>query len=155
MSRKVTKVVVLSIACFGFAGLIFGQSSEIQLTRAMIQTERQAIVADNMQLPEQQGERFWPLYRDYRNDWAKLGDRAMKLINTYAENYENLSDQTAGWMVTEFLEIEKSKAALRESWAPRFKEVLTSKELARFYQIENKLDAIVNYDLAGAIPLVK
>jgi hypothetical protein len=141
------------ILCLG--GWLSAQASEIELTRTVIQAERQAIVADNMQLPEDVAGRFWPLYREYRNDVSKIGDRRVKLITTYAENYENLSEQTAEWMVSEFLSMEKANLALRESWAPRFGEVLAPKQLARFYQIENKLDAIINYDLASSIPLVK
>ncbi len=153
---KTTKICVLTgLFLLSIGSWLSAQASEIELTRTVIQAERQAIVADNMQLPEAVATKFWPLYREYRNEMAKVGDRRVKLITTYAENYENLSDETAEWMVSEFLAIEKANLALRENWAPRFGEVLAPKQLARFYQIENKLDAIINYDLAGSIPLIK
>lgn len=149
------KTLVLTLLLFLSAGIVVAQADEIELTRQVIQTERQAIVAVNMGLTDSEGEKFWPLYRDYRNEVAKLGDRLMKVITTYADNYEDLPEETATWMVKEYLEIQKATAELRQNWAPRFREVLTPKQLARFYQIENKLDAIVNYDLAASIPLVR
>jgi len=151
------KNVVLVLAMIlGLTGaLAFGQADEIELTRAVIQTERQAIVAANLGLTNEEGQRFWPLFREYRNDVARIGDRAVKMVKTYAENYENLSEETAEWMLKEFVEIEKAKAANREAWVPRFREVLSPVRLARFFQIENKLDTIVDYDLAGSIPLVR
>jgi len=142
---------ILSLA----GSVAFGQADEIELTRAVIQTERQAIVAANLGLTNEEGQRFWPLFREYRNDVARVGDRAVNMINTYAENYQNLSEDTAEWMLKEFVEIEKAKATVRETWVPRFREVLSSVKLARFFQIENKLDAIVNYDLSESIPLIQ
>ena len=142
---------ILSLA----GSVTFGQADEIELTRAVIQTERQAIVAANLGLTNEEGQRFWPLFREYRNDVARVGDRAVNMINTYAENYQNLSEDTAEWMLKEFVEIEKAKATVRETWVPRFREVLSSVKLARFFQIENKLDAIVNYDLSESIPLIQ
>jgi len=153
--KRTVSFLWLGIFLLGLGSLVFAQADEIELTRTVIQAERQAIVASNMELPDDVGVRFWPLYREYRNEVSKIGDRRVKLITTYAQNYENLSDETADWMVSEFLAIEKANSVLRESWAPRFGEVLAPKQLARFYQIENKLDAIINYDLAGSIPLVK
>ena len=153
--KRTVSFLWLGIFLLGLASWVSAQADEIELTRTVIQAERQAIVASNMELPDDVGVRFWPLYREYRNEVSRIGDRRVKLITTYAQNYENLSDETANWMVSEFLAIEKANSALRESWAPRFGEVLAPKQLARFYQIENKLDAIINYDLAGSIPLVK
>jgi len=154
MSRVKTGVILVVFLLI-FGSFAFGQADEVELTRAVIQTERQAIVAANLGLTDEEGKQFWPLYRDYRNDLAKAGDRKVKLIMTFAENYENLSDDTAGWMIEESLEIQKQETETKSSWVPRFREVLSAKKLARFLQIENKLDAIVNYDLADSIPLVK
>src|SRR5262249_12956173 len=65
---------------------------EIALTRAAIQTRRQAIVTAAMDLTAPESEAFWPLYRDYRTDMAKVDDRLVNLIIVYAGNYNSLSD---------------------------------------------------------------
>jgi len=134
---------------------LLAQSDEIELTRTIIQAGRQAIVAVNMELTDEEGQRFWPLYRQYRQALAKNGDRRVALITTFAENYDNLSEGTAEWMVKEFLAIEKLEAEVKSQWIPRFREVLSAKKVALLFQIENKLDAIINYELADSIPLVQ
>jgi len=147
-------VAIYSLAAMGTNLLAQSQSDEIELTRAVIQAQRQAIVADNLGLTDEEGQRFWPLYRQYRNDLAKNGDRKVAVITTFADNYDNLSEGTADWMVNEFLAIAKVDAEVKSRWVPRFREVLPAKKVALFVQLENKLDAIINYDLAESIPLV-
>jgi hypothetical protein len=127
---------------------------EIALTRAEIQTERQALVAENLPLTEEQAKAFWPMYRTYREEMAKLGDRLVALIEDYAKNYETLTDPQATAMLKEFFEIQKEEVAAKKAWAPKFEKILPVKSVVRFYQIENKLDLIVRTSVAAEIPLV-
>jgi len=151
--KQMSSVMICLMAVSGMS--LLAQSDEIELTRTVIQAGRQVIVAANMRLTDEEGQRFWPLYRQYRQDLAKNGDRRVALITTFAENYDNLSEGTAEWMVKEFLAIVKVEADVKSQWIPRFREVLSAKKLVLFFQIENKLDAIINYELADSIPLVE
>jgi hypothetical protein len=128
---------------------------EIQLTRAVIQAERQAIVTQAMDLTPDEMQGFWPLYREYRLEAMKVGERILSLILSYADNYENLTDNVADKLLAEFVSIEKERARVKAKYLPRFKKVLPSKKVARFYQIENKLDIAVLYEIAQEIPLVR
>lgn len=128
---------------------------EIELTRATIQHERQYIVTRAMDLTEAEGQVFWPLYREYRLEMIKVGDRLVNLILTYADNYQDLTDEVADKLLAEFVGIEKERARLKAKYLPKFKKVLPSKKVARFYQIENKLDVAVLSDVAQGVPLVR
>jgi hypothetical protein len=128
---------------------------DIQLTRAVIQVERQAIVTQAMDLTPEEMEGFWPLYREYRLEAAKIGDRIVALIQRYAANYENLSDQTADKLVTDFVKVEQARARLKATYLPKFKKVLPAKKVARFYQVENKLDILILSEMAEQIPLAR
>jgi Na+/phosphate symporter len=127
----------------------------MQLTRQMIQTERQTIVAANMDLTEAESQAFWPLYREYRGEMAKVGDRSAALITDYAKNYETMTDLQAEAMIKEAQEIAKKQVSVREDYMKKLKKILPPKKVARFYQIENKLDAVISYELTQEIPLVK
>jgi len=153
--RAVMIGVICCLALVGTSLLAQSQSDEIELTRTIIQAERQIILVANMGLTDEEGQRFWPLYRQYRSDLAKNGDRTVALITTFADNYENLSEGTAEWMVNEFLAIEKVEAEVKSRWIPRFREVLSEKKVLLFLQLENKMDAVINYDLAESIPVVR
>ena len=128
---------------------------DIQLTRGAIQAERQTIVTKAMDLTPEEMQGFWPLYRQYRLEAAKVGDRIVALITSYAENYENLTDAAADKLLREFVSIEKARASLKEKYLPKFKKVLPARKVARFYQLENKLDITVLNEMAENIPLVR
>ena len=128
---------------------------ELQYTRLAIQMERQTIVTQAMDLTPEEMEGFWPLYREYRVEMVKVGDRMVKLITDYADNYESLTDPVADKLLTNFVSIEKQRAALKAKYLPKFKKVLPARKVARFYQIENKLDIAILSEVADAVPLAR
>jgi hypothetical protein len=128
---------------------------EVQLTRAMIAAERQAIVTQAMDLTQEEMQAFWPLYREYRVEAAKVGDRIVALIATYADAYGDLTDETADKLLTEFVSVEKQRARIKAKYLPKFKKVLPARKVARFYQLENKLDVTILSEMADTIPLIR
>jgi len=128
---------------------------EIATERAELQSDRQAIMAANLPLTEDQAKAFWPMYREYRNELQKLGDRLVELILDYAKNDATMTDAQANTMLDEYLSISKDEVKIKSAWAPKFRKVLTPKVVTRFYQIDNKLDVIVRLAAADAIPLVE
>jgi uncharacterized protein YktB (UPF0637 family) len=130
-------------------------SDEIELTRSIIQTERQAIITVNMELTEEESRAFWPVFREYRQAMSRIGDRMVRLISDYAENYEELSDQQAEAMLAEYMDIEKAELSVKRRYVKQMRKVLPSKKLVRFFQLENKLDTIIDFELAAEIPLVR
>ena len=152
--KSLTIVFVAVLMLFAAPAVRAQVQSEIALTRADIQTERQALVAENLPLTEDQAKVFWPMYRTYREELAKLGDRFVALVEDYAKNYETMTDPQASTMVKEFLKIQKEEVAIKTAWVPKFEKILPAKAVARFFQIENKLDLIVRTEVAAEIPLV-
>ena len=130
-------------------------AEEIRLTRQVIDTQRQALVTKGMDLTPAEMQRFWPLYREYRVAASKVGDRIVTLITTYADNYQNLTDPVADKLLTEFVRIEEQRARLKAQYLPKFKKVLPAQKVARFYQIENKLDTAILADVSEAVPLAR
>jgi Spy/CpxP family protein refolding chaperone len=129
--------------------------SEIELTRQQIQTERQALVAAGMELTDEQAAKFWPVYREYRAELAPIGDRQVELIIGYADKYGSVDDDYAQEMLNEFLNIKQAQLEVLRKYVPKFLAVLPAVKVARFYQIENKLDAVVAFDLAASIPVLQ
>ena len=127
---------------------------EIELTRQVIQTERQAIIADTMMFSDVEGQAFWPLYRSYRAELAGTGDRLVKMITDYAENYDNIDDDRAQAMVDQWLSIKEAELKTKKKYVKRFTKVISPKQLALFYQVENKLDTIIDLELAASIPII-
>ena len=130
-------------------------AEDIELTRVVIDTERQALVTRGMDLTPGEMQRFWPLYREYRRETRQVGGRIVALLTTYADNYRDLTDGVADKLLTEFVSIEKERARLKAKYLLKFKQVLPPRKVARFYQIENKLDITLLAEIAQAVPLAR
>lgn len=128
---------------------------EIRLTREGIALVRQALITEGMDLTPEEMQTFWPLYRDYRLEAIRLGDRIVGLITRYAENYDQIMDEVADRLLTDFVSIEQARARLKAKYLPKFKTVLPARKVARFYQLENKLDIAILAEVAEYIPLVR
>ena len=126
----------------------------LQQFRAEIQTDRQALVAANLGLTDAEGQAFWPIYRQYRAEMGAVGDRMQQLIMDYAEVWEAPTEDQARAMIDELMAIRKEELKVRKSYLKKFRKVLPEVKVAQFVQLENKIDAIINYGLADAIPLV-
>lgn len=131
------------------------QEKEIELTRLALQRQRDDLVNQFMQLNLKEVGAFIPVYEEYRREMGKLGDRTQRVILDYAENQDNLSDQKALAMLDEWLKIKEAEVNLRMKSVEDFKRVLPPKKVLRFFQLDNKFDVIVNYNLSGSIPLVE
>jgi len=127
----------------------------IQFTRADIVSARQTLVTQAMDLTPEEMQGFWPLYRDYRLEAVKVGDRIVNLIVGYADSYDNLTDLAADKLLSEFVSIEQARARLKAKYLPKFKKVLPARKVARFYQLENKLDLLILAEMAEQIPLAR
>ena len=130
-------------------------SDNMQLLVEKIKSDKKLLVADNMKLSEAEAKKFWPVYEDFQNELFILRVRSLKLIDNYAENYESMTNAMAKQLLDEYLTIERLRQKVREAYLPKFSKVLPAIKVARYYQIENKISAIVNYELAARIPLLK
>ena len=152
-SFRVACAVLFAIALVTAA--VAQTATDIQLTREELQKDRQKIVAANLGLTEDESVAFWVMYRDYRVEMAHLGDRLVKLITDYSTSRDSLSDAQAGEMMDRWVSIQEDELAVRRKYMKKFQKVIPLKTTVRFFQIENKLDAAVRYELAGLIPLVR
>ena len=122
--------------------------------RSVLQTERKTLVSQGLALSVDEAKAFWPIYERYMVELKAAGDLRVKVINDYAANYDNLSNDTARQLLTDSLKYQQKILDIRKDYVRTFRKALPDVKLARFYQIENKLDAITNFVLAREIPLV-
>jgi hypothetical protein len=154
--KKLSGVLAFASVLF-LTGAAFAQGvqSDIAVGRADIQADRQAVVSDNMKLNDAQAAVFWPVYRDYRAELAKSGDRLVKLVSDYGANYATLTDAQATAMTAEMISIKKDILKTTEKFLPKFNAVLSPKMVMRYLQIENKLDTILMVSAVDGVPLAK
>ena len=127
----------------------------MEVLREKVRADKKLVVALALDLSESEAQGFWPVYGAYQSDMVAHYDRVAKLISDYSTAYQKMTDETATQLLGEFLALQSDHAALLQRYVPRFQRVLPPRKVARFYQVENKIRAMVDYELARDIPLLK
>ena len=133
-----------------------GGDANMQILRDKIKADKKLVVAANMQLTDAEAKAFWPVYDAYQKDLEALNKRMGKAIMDYANAYNKgaVQNDTAKKLLAEALDIEAAEVKLKQSYVPKLEKAIPSTKVARYIQIENKIRAIVRYELAAEIPLV-
>ena len=126
----------------------------IQMLRQDVGKDRRDLVKANMLLTNSEAARFWPIYDEYRAEMNKIGDKRVKLSTDLAANPNSMSADEGMRLLKERLDIEKEKSDVRGDYVKKFNKELSARTTARFFQIDQKLDAAVDAALAAKIPLI-
>ena len=148
--------VLGAIATAGLPGIAQEKPADnMQLVLEKIHADKKLLVAENLQLTEAEAKAFWPVYGRYQDELFLLRGRTVNLIKTYAEAYDQMSNETAKKLLDEYMTIEALGLKLRRAYLPKFRSVLPEVKVVRYYQIENKIHDALAYELGAKIPLAK
>ena len=152
--------MALTMATLGFVPPAWAQNrpaNNMDILREKVQADKKLLVATNMGLTESEGKLFWPIYEEYQTILRELNRRIQRLLQSYAEAYNSktLTNEKARNLIREYLSIEADETKLKGAYIPKLNMVLPAKKVARYIQIENKIRAVFNYDLAAAVPLIQ
>jgi len=160
--KSVLGFVVVIGLLFGLAAPAVAQAPQSAATNMdilaqKIKADKKLLVAQTMGLTDAEGKAFWPIYDAYQADLAKINDRLKAGIEGYAKDYNanTITDAKATALTSEMIAIEEALVALKKTYAGKLNGVIPAGKIARYIQVENKVRALVNYELAAAIPFVK
>lgn len=128
--------------------------SQLSILLDTIRANRKALVAVNLGLSADEAKSFWPLYDKYLSDLGENQNKVVAVIDEYTKNFSSLPDDKAAQLTKDYLAAESGRVQLRQTYLPQFEKILPGRTLARLYQLENKMDALIRYDLAGRIPVI-
>jgi len=128
---------------------------QIELARQASNMDRQALLLDNVQLTTEESDLFWPAWKEYRLAARANGDRMLALLKDFAANYEHMENIKADELMTDYFSIKMQDLVIKQQFAQKIEVFLPARKVMRITQIENKLDAAIQMELAAEIPLVK
>jgi hypothetical protein len=128
---------------------------DIAVLRQDVQADKTDIITRSMQFTEEQSKAFWPVYRNYAHDQQVIGDQRVALIKDYAANYDHIDDPTAQSYIKRAFKFDDDSLKLRKSYEPKFEKAIGGKQTAKFYQVDNRLNLLVNLQLASLLPIIK
>jgi hypothetical protein len=126
---------------------------DIALLRRDLRAMKMQVIGQNMSLSDEQAEKFWPVYNHYVKDLTEVNNQKYALLKQYAEMWATMSDQDALIYVRHWLEADGEAQALRLKYVPVVSQVLPGRKAATFFQLDRRLNMIVDLQLFSQIPL--
>ena len=127
---------------------------DIEMLRKDLRAKRKEITAQNMTLTADEATKFWPIFDQYRQEAIKPNDERWALIKDYATNYNTMTDAQAQDYIKRSTAVEQQLIALRMKYVPAFEKVISPKKTALWYQIDRRIDLLINLQLSAQIPMV-
>jgi hypothetical protein len=152
--RSTLRALAAAVFCLVAAGATAQTVKEtLEVTRQAVESQRRVLVSGALPLTDAEADAFWPLYDAYEKERRPLDERANKLVADFLAGASSLTDTQAKAMVEEALAIEDGRLRVRRGYLGRMLKAIPSRKVARFFQIDNKLDAVVRADITKQIPL--
>ena len=152
--EKIKPFVAAALVCLAAAAAAQTVKDTLEVSRQAIESQRRILVAGAVPLSDAEADAFWPLFDAYEKERRPFDERANKLIADFLAGAASLTDAQAKAMVEEALKVDEERLRLRRAYLGRMAKAVPPRKLARFYQIDNKLDTVVRADIAKQIPLV-
>jgi len=166
MRRKISVEFVLASAWFLFVPAAQAQATaskdvqtvseqDIQLLRQDVQSKKKQLIAVNLKLTATEATKFWPVYDQYSAEMTKIGDQRYVLIKEYAQNFGSLTDDQALGLINRSLALDEAVELLRMKYVPIINKVLAGRKTTTFFQLDRRITALIDLQLASQIPLVQ
>ena len=124
-----------------------------ELLRSDVRAQKVAILTEVMGFTEAEDKAFWPIYRDYDLEMAKLGDERTTLIGEYAKHYSTLTDAAAERLAAQALDLEGRRQAVKAKCYERVKAATSPRTALRFLQVEHQLQLLIDLQISALLPI--
>jgi hypothetical protein len=128
---------------------------DIQMLRKNLRSQRKQVIAANLKLTDAEAEKFWPLYDQYISELVKINNTKYELIKLYVQAEGNLTDAQADSAVKQWISVDQSVSGLRLKYVPAFRKILSAKNTALFYQLDRRVQLMIDLQLASALPIAE
>jgi hypothetical protein len=157
--KKIVQIISILLICLWVAPTFALDPSpqSMEILRDAVKADKKALTALNLKLTDTEGKAFWPIYESYQKDITKVNEKLVNLIMDYAKEYRerSLSDKKAKKLISDYMVIEEDLLNLKKSYLKKLSAVLPDKKLMTYFQMENKIQAILRFDCAINIPLAE
>ena len=147
MKKIIAGTIISSMALFALP------NNELELVMMAKTAEKKAVVLSNMNLKGETKENFGKLYDEYQLKLMKHRMAELEMIVNYAKDHKNMTNENSDKLIAEWLTVEEAEVALKKEYMAKFKKVMPSADVIRYFQIENRLLILREAKAASQIPL--
>ena len=149
------KILIAGILFIGASTFAQNTNDYLEYSRSVLNAEKKAMVSEAMMLTEEQSKIFWPLYNELNEKLFQVESKTYDVIMDYSANYENMTNEKADELWTRATAAQAERGKLLNTYYGKFKKVLPAGLVVKYFQVENKIDIMVDAALAMEIPLVE
>ena len=152
------KTIFLSLLTMTiFCTSTFAQTERdyVELVREVIKMEKKVAVTEVMQFTDAESKPFWELYNEYNFELNKVQNLRISTIKDFAAHYENMTNEKADELWNNAIAYQQNLLKIKKSYYKKFKKIIPAGKAAQYFQVENKIEALVNASLAMEIPLIE
>ena len=164
MARRTTATLAFVVLCAtgsqgqaprdpAAQGTALNLSAYAELLRSDVRAQKVAILTEVMGFTEAEDAAFWPIYREYDLEMARLADERVAMIGEYAKAYSALTDETAGRLAAKALELESRRQAMKAKYFERVKSATSPRTALRFLQVEHQLLLLIDLQISALLPI--
>ena len=126
--------------------------SAAAVVRADMQADKATIVGTAIAFSDNDAAAFWPIYRQYQYERAKIDDGRIAVIKEYTDKYPNLTDAEAKAMADRMFDCDARLAALKKAYFKKFNKVLPALTVTKFFQLEHRIDLMTDMKVESSLP---
>jgi len=151
------RTVFSSILFLAFSLSAFSQTDNdyLEIARDVLKMEKKAAIAEVMQLSDSESTPFWELYSEYQGKLYLVQNKRIALIQDFADNFEQLTDEKADALWLGAMKYNQETLKLEKMYYKKFKKILPAGKAARLFQAENKIETMIDAQLALEIPMIE
>ena len=158
--RKVSKMKKLIVIAFmAITSIANGQDAQteayVELLRSDLRAGKVELITNVMEFTAKESVAFWPVYREYELKLSKIKDGRVKLIKEYALVYDTMTDKKAKELVKKLFDLQEKRFKLKKEYFKKFEKALSAVIAAKFIQLENQINRIVDLQIAMELPLIE
>ena len=127
--------------------------SDIQLLRQDLRAQKQKLIAQNLPMTETEAVKFWAVYNRYGDELRQINGEKYRLITEYAEQWPAMTNDQALIYIRRWLEVDQQVQQLRLKYVPEVSQVLPGKKAAAFFQLDRRINMMIDIQLASQLPL--
>jgi hypothetical protein len=153
--KKLFLIPMLFIASFTFAQIESFDNSYVEGLKEDVVATSKEIVMQNLKLTEDEAKIFWPLYDEYMAAHAPIVDNRVKITEEYMMNYYGMDDETAKDLISKTMQSYQDLLDLKKEYVNKMLEQLPAPVVGKFFQLDNRISALVDLVRMSATPLVR
>ncbi len=147
-------IITLFLCVFSLSLFAQTENDYIEVVRSVLKTEKKAVIAEVMELTEAESGPFWELYNEYDFELSKVQNIRLNAIKEYADEYGILTDEKADALWSQVMDFKTASLKLEKSYYKKFKKILPAAKAAKYFQAENKIEAMVAASIAVQVPMI-